>query len=158
MDLIRAAVLGLVLAQPAQALSCLQPDPVRSYLDRADQPDLLVLLGSFNFPPGALRQTDRTMTQTPTERTVVAQFRGEDLLTGTRIEGTVTIRGRCLGPWCGDMAPGVHLAFGQRTEGGLELAVDPCGTAAFSDPDIGTLARLEKCIAAQDCTPLAPFP
>lgn len=151
MALIRAVLLGLVLAQPAHALSCLRPDMVRSYLDRAEQAGLVVLLGSFNFPAGALSQTGRDMTQQPTERTSDARFRGEDLVTGTRIESDLTLTGRCFGPWCGDMVPGIHLAFAQRTENGLALAVDPCGTAAFPDPDIETLARLERCMRDRSC-------
>jgi hypothetical protein len=152
MDLIRGGLLALLLADPAHALSCLRPDVVRSYLDRAERPDQVVLLGSFNFPSGALRQPDHSLTQRPAERTAEALFRGEDLRTGTRIEGTVLLRGLCWGPWCGDMAPGVHLAFARRTEQGLELQVDACGTSAFPDPDIATLARLERCMARQDCT------
>lgn len=151
MALIRGALIALMLAQPAHALSCLRPDVVRSYVDRAGDPDLVVLLGSFNFPAGVLSQTQHDMTREPTEITIVAQFRGEDLVTGTRIETDLVIRGRCFGPWCGDMAPGTQLAFAQKTANGLELAVDPCGTAAFPNPDIETLARLERCMRDRSC-------
>lgn len=151
MAVIRALLVGLVLAQPAHALSCLRPDAVRSYLDGMDQPGRVVLLGTFDIPPGALDRPDRSLTQIPEDKQVEGQFRGEDLLTGTRIEGPITVVSRCFASWCGTMAPGIHLAFGQQTEAGLELAVDPCGSAAFPDPDMASLARLERCMVDQTC-------
>lgn len=154
MALIRLILLGLVVAQPAHALSCLRADPVRSFLERAERPDQVVLLGTFDFTPGALDRPDGTMTQIPEDKQVAGQFRGEDLRSGTRIEGPITVVSHCMGSWCGNMAPGVHLAFGTQSDAGLVVSVDPCGSAAFADPDIATLARLERCMVDQACETL----
>ncbi|WP_424975845.1 hypothetical protein [Dinoroseobacter sp. S124A] len=151
MALIRALLLGLLVTQPAHALSCLRADAVRSYLDRAERPDQVVLLGTFDFTPGALDRPDGTMTRIPEDKQVAGQFRGEDLLTGTRIEGPITVVSHCMASWCGNMVPGIHLAFGTQTAAGLVVSVDPCGTAAFPDPDMASLARLERCMVDRDC-------
>ena len=167
----RAAIAVMLLAAgQAQALSCVQPDPLGALRDAIAAPERwLVIHGRLDVdpnafpdggppgPPGdgsedggpAMGMPDRILPPVPVRIEGLALS-----LTGFDhpVAMSLAMRPVCLGPWCGSASAGDWLVFAHEAAGGAwEVEVGPCGGAMFHDPDQGTLDALAECMAGRGC-------
>lgn len=154
------AIVFVLIAGQAAALSCLRPDPVAAYQNALDAPErYYVLHGALSFDEALLPQglvNDRAQPQP-----FAAVFSGEGL-TQDGFKPTslrdVVIQSSCAGPWCGRMrADTPHLMFAKETDAGLVIEVGPCGGAVFAAPTPKMLDQMVQCIRGQACVPADPF-
>ena len=147
------AIALCLLAGPAAALSCMAPDPVRTFQSLNAAPEeYVVVLGHLEFDPGALPgptggAMDPNRTDPP--RRVRATMTGKALGTagfGMPWSGTVILEAECLGPWCPWQQPGRYMAFLKRDGDQRTLMVNACGGNAFGDPSAVDVARVEACM------------
>ena len=150
--IVRALALTL-LAAPAAALSCLPPDPVRTFAALNEAPEeYVVVLGRLDFDPKALPQPtggamDPNRTDPP--QRVRATMTGKALGMegfGMPWSGTVILEAECFGPWCPRQQPGRYMAFLKREGAQRTLMVNACGGNAFGDPSAVDVARVEDCM------------
>ena len=152
------AVLAILAAGQASALSCLRPDVAQSFTDAANADEsYIVVLGRFDVPPGALPAPDLTDAE-PEPVNVQAMFRGRQLQADGTFAGAlsvpVTLAQQCAGPWCGQMAQDQRLlAFLVQSDEGLVLEVGPCPKWAFANPTEEMLDTVAACVTGGDCTP-----
>jgi hypothetical protein len=149
----------VILATQATALSCMRPDPVRSYNTAADAEELyLVALGKVSFDASKLPKAEGN---TSPERTrIPARIEGKALSkTGFDypFERDITVEVLCFGPWCGGGVPGeTYLAFLRKTEEGYVMTADPCWSMAFSQPSQEDISRVVQCHKTGRCMPHQP--
>lgn len=141
-------------AAPALALSCLAPDPERSFRNaQGAEASFIVVHGVFDFDPGQLPRADGP--ERPEGVAIAAQFAGKGLTRDgftTALSIPVTLNVQCLGPWCGGIAQGIaHLAFLERRDDGYHLAVSACPQDAFANPDPATLDAMTACLNGGGC-------
>jgi hypothetical protein len=147
--LIRTALLLALLAGPAQALSCLPPDPVRLFEFAKQSPDPFVIVkgrilaGEVELP--------RENTKLPARSSVRIEGLG---LTRTGFSAPVarevTLELSCLSVWCATPPEGV-LIMALKVEGDARtLAIDPCGGNAVPWTEDGEV-RLLACQRDGDC-------
>ena len=146
---------GLIASQSA-ALSCLQPDVVRSFQWASDAEEAyVVLLGSFTFDAPPSSQTDDI--NAPRIVTYQSVFEGQFLGAQGFVPIApidVTITHDCAGPWCGSMvADQPVLAYVQMTDTAFELSVGPCGGEVFGRPSRQAIDQVEACIRGETCEP-----
>ena len=149
--MIRAAAVALIaMTGQAQALSCLRPDPERSFA-AASESDLpyLVLTGDLTAPPAT-----GTTEQRPVSTT--ARLSGYGLANDgftVPFDGDVVLDVTCAGPWCGALpASGPVMAFA-RIDGAVPvIELSACGGWLFTDPDQAMLDRMTDCINGKACT------
>ena len=151
--MILRALAFTLLAGPAAALSCLAPDPVRTFqsLDAAPE-EYVVVLGRLDFDPGALPKAtggvlDPNASEPPqrVRATMTGKALGRDGF-AMPWSGTVILEAECLGPWCPTHQPGRYMAFLKREGDGRTLTVNACGGNAFGDPSATDVARVEACM------------
>ncbi|WP_425092874.1 hypothetical protein [Tropicimonas sp. S265A] len=154
----RRALLALLLAvhaaTPVHALSCLRPDMVRSWQERGGTS--VVLKGEVTFDASAFQRSGIMGLQMPTDIDVPARFRGRTFPGDTAVTLDITLRSVCYANWCGALASGEVLLFAEVSDSGLHVPLDPCGTAAFSDPSEADLARLSACVTGGACETAMP--
>ncbi len=152
------AFLAVMAASPALALSCLAPDPLRSFQEAAAAPETyVVLLGRLDFDPALMPEggyQDRQDGDDPAP--VPARFQGQGLGPGgfaPSSVGALTLRPTCAGPWCGSVEPagGEWLLFARQVPGGWEVEVGPCGGMIFERPAQAVLDRLAACMGGEAC-------
>ena len=155
--MIRLGVLALALlaATQATALTCVRPDPLRSFRDAQAAPESYVVLhGTLEFDPAGMPDGGVSQDPAPQPDPVGAAFSGLALGPGgfTRpVQDSVTLQPTCAGPWCGSIAPGTYLVFAEVTESGYRVEIGPCGGGAFDEVSETTLARLAACMKGQAC-------
>ena len=150
--MIRAATAVLIaLAGPAQALSCLRPDPATSFAT-ASASDLpyLVMTGELTAPPAS-----GTTEQQPVS--ILARLTGHGLTNAgftVPYDGDVVLDVTCAGPWCGALpASGPVVAFARIDGPTPVIEMSACGGWLFPDPDRATLDLLTDCINGKACSP-----
>ncbi len=154
MPALRALGTGLALmaslsAGSAQALSCLQPDPARSYAQAAASDEAyLVVTGELTHDAGS--GTIQEATQVPAR------------ITGHFLQGSafsepmdipVTLALSCVSVWCSS-APesGTQvLAFLKETPRGYVLDLPPCGGWMFQDPRDDQIKAVTACHTGGTC-------
>lgn len=149
------AAVACVAAGPALSLSCMRPDPVRSFAEAAASDDrYVVLFGTFDFDASAMPSFDgRTEPGVPDP--VPATFSGKALDTdGFSIPYTTELwlQPTCAGVWCGGMEPASDvLAFVRdRGDGTYELELGACPFWVHFDPSQAILDRLAGCLAGTE--------
>ena len=151
-----ALVLPLILVSgQAQALKCLEPDPLVSFRTAMASPDIYVILrGAFTFGDGLLPGdvTTRGNPNLPQPAPFAADFAGQSLVADGFTQAAampVSIQSVCFGPWCGQIASGQDVMAFARTDdqGRLVVDVDPCGTWVFPDPTDTVLEQMRGCTA-----------
>lgn len=150
---------AMLCAGQAAALSCMPPDPVRSFLSAAEaEEEYAVLHGTFTFDDGAM--PDGTLSHAPEgfePSLVVAQFSGNILTPEgfTReYDGPIGLQPTCAGPWCGRLdSPVTALAFARVLDLGASVTLDPCNSNVFPDPGREVLTRIVACIQGDTCEP-----
>ena len=158
--MIRAALLWLLCAGQAAALSCLPPDVVRTYREvDADSARWGAVVGRLDFDESRLPQPDRREVSPP-QTEIRAQLIGHSLTPEgwTRpFQQNVTLRVQCIAAWCATPVSGrTYLAFVKREGARRVVIADPCGTTLFPRPARRDLDRLQSCFAGGRCEPDAP--
>ncbi|MFX0542928.1 hypothetical protein ACEWPM_014500 [Roseovarius sp. S4756] len=150
-------VVGLALAGPAAALSCLPHDLATTFqrIDAAPE-TYFALHGTLEFDASLLPEVDMANQQaTPPETRIPARISGEALGRvgfNRRFEGPVTLIAKCFGPWCAQPpADGDVLAFIRQDDESFTLTVDPCGGDAFFNPAPQMLDKAHRCFTGGDC-------
>jgi hypothetical protein len=152
--------LGLVaLAGPAAALSCLPPDPLRTYIEvDASEETWGAVVGRLDFAEEKLPKShaEDTPAETPLRGQLVGHSLGPD---GWKkpFQGNVALMVQCFGPWCAAPRSGAtYLVFLKREPHRHVAYADPCGTKLFPNPRRVDLKRLHQCFLSGTCeeTPL----
>lgn len=147
----------MLAAPPVAALSCLVPDPIRSFAEIHAAPESYrAYIGSFAFDADRLPpMQDLSQPVTATPNPVPAEFTGHQLgPTGfdTPVEAAMLLQPSCAGPWCGSLAPDDKvLVFARVEEGQLIVDLDPCPGKVQAAPDAATRERLAACMRGEDC-------
>lgn len=154
MRAICAALIAILPAGQAAALSCVKPDPVRTFLEiAAVETPYYILYGTLEFDIN--KQPGFVETAEPDPDPIPARFDGKGLtLEGftAAFAGDVTLQPLCSGPWCGGAAPGVlALYFAAVVDGGLTIEADACGSKVFSEPTQDTLDAVTACMQGKPC-------
>ncbi len=143
----RAALIAFaaVFATEASALSCLRPDPARSFNNAANATEVYhVYLGSLTL-------------ETPLAKgeSAIAVFQGQGLLkTGFASIGErrFSVVSRCAAEWCGALETGTTaLFFGRVSEGQTIIDVTPCENWVFANPTQETVTTIEACMRGEPC-------
>ncbi|MGR3464856.1 hypothetical protein [Limimaricola sp.] len=145
-------------AQPAAALSCLVPDPVRSFIEIDAAAEIYrAYVGRFAFDASALPTSDASADTTTTPPPIPARFTGHQLgPTGfdTPVEAEMTLQPSCAGPWCGSLAPGDEvLVFAQVQDDRLVVDLAPCPGKVQGAPDAAMRDKLAACMRGEECVP-----
>lgn len=147
------ALLPLLAATEAGALSCLPPDPAASFQTANEAAEVYVVLhGTVTFDatwPGRGLAGDG-----PAEDQLVridGRIEGAGLAAdgsfGNAVSGPVVLAESCAGPWCGSIPSGAEvLAFAEVGEDGVPvITLDPCGSLTFVDPTPEMLETVGAC-------------
>jgi hypothetical protein len=160
--MIRALLLAAVLlpATRAAALTCVPPDPLRSFREADASPERYVVLhGRLRFDPAGMPGLGTLPPPGAAETLldpVAAQFEGFALGPDgfTRpVRAAVTLEPTCFGQFCGSIGPGEGwLLFARTSEAGrYRVEVDPCGAWAFDRVTEDTLDALVTCLQGGSC-------
>jgi len=145
-----------LIASQAAALSCMQPDPARTFQQvAAAEERYVVFLGTFDFAAPPV-QRGRLNAQ---PQQVTATFQGQGLGAGgfaPTAPVSITLQTSCSGPWCGNFPTrGAEvLTFVEQTDAGYVLTLDACGGLLF-DPSAAPI--VESCIRGEGCEENAVF-
>ncbi|MGH1415515.1 MAG: hypothetical protein ACRBB0_18650 [Pelagimonas sp.] len=157
MRAIVALALGLlIMAQPALALSCLKPNPVRSYLEAdASEERWGAVLGRLDFDEGRLPPTVSGGGHSDVD--LHAQLVGHSLDADgftNPFQGAITLRIVCTGSWCGRARSGGHyLMFIKREKGKHVAFANPCEAWMFENPRKKALRDVQRCYTGGYCQP-----
>ena len=149
MKIMGAAIVLALIAGQAAALSCMRPDPVRTFKQIEDIPTpYYVLYGTLDFD--ASKQPRGVINKERNPAPIPAQFSGFGLNTNgftTPYNAQVTLQPTCAGPWCGSQTPDVKSLFFAKVEGdSVTITAGPCGGTAFADPSAAMLADMTACM------------
>jgi hypothetical protein len=146
-------LIAALVGSQAQALSCVQPDPVRTFQSVMAAPDTYVVLRGRVSEAEVLIPLPEGKTE---DRPVPVWFIGTALTPDgfTQVlEGPMTVQISCAGPWCGSMLGNAEQIFFARVQdGNYTIDSGPCGGAAFA-ADPGTEALLTSCMRGDACVP-----
>lgn len=150
MKILVTAALGMLIAGQAAALSCMQPDPVRTFNQvAADDATYYVLYGTLDFDPKLQPQGVVNEERNPSP--VPARFAGKGLSeTGFDRDFVrdVVLQPVCAGPWCGNAPLDVpSLIFAKVTGDTIIIEASPCGGAIFPEPSKAALDRMTACMS-----------
>ncbi|MCK0096091.1 hypothetical protein MWU60_10965 [Yoonia sp. F2084L] len=158
-SLLLAAALATVSAQ-AQALSCMRPDPIRTFQQVAAAPEsYYVLYGQLRFDEADLPVRDLSQ-QLRNPEPITARFEGKGLTRQgftSDYQSDVMLQIDCASIWCGGARSGVDAVYFVRvTEPLVTMYATPCGDMIFEEPSQATLDMLTTCMQGGDCSP-QPF-
>lgn len=155
-------LIALVAFLPVQAaaLSCIAPDPLRTFHDRAAAPERYALVeGTLSFDPTRLPQTDFAG-QPPAETQIPARLSGKALgRTGFTVPYArdITLRVLCFAHWCGGAVRDAPvMVFIERRDQGDRVTVDPCGGDVFPNPTPKMRRQMRDCITGGPCPKPTP--
>lgn len=147
-----------VIAGQASALSCMRPDPIRTFQELAAAEErYFILSGTLTFDESLLPEP---VSQLPEDDlTVPAQFTGKGLTRAGFVNdyvSPVNLQVTCAGPWCGTVQSGVEgVFFVQATEPFATIIADPCGGMIFNRVSEAEREMLRSCLAGGTCQPLS---
>lgn len=161
--LCRAALISaLLFPLPAWALPCL-PASFESDYRHAQASDALVLIadGTLVFDVRSVPRYDPDQQIPPPPTTDIKAFLNGRSLShrgfhpGLRVP--VTLRVRCLGPWCATPLSGMrYLAFLKREGEDYIITAGPCPGQLYPDPAPDLLETARRCMANGAC--VSPYP
>jgi hypothetical protein len=133
-----------VAAAQAQALSCLRPDPVRTFAEiAASADDYYILYGQLTFDELGVADAERS-TQIP------AQFTGKGLTqSGFTSDYTspATVQINCIANYCGSAQSGIDaLYFVRADQTPVTMVASPCGGRIFPEPTQAVLDQMTACM------------
>lgn len=155
----RFIALAASLLVPAQAfaLSCLEPTVEFSYASAAESSQSYVLgVGTLVFDQSLMPKSTVGVLRPELVTRVPATIKGK-VFTGKgfdqEFETDIEMVVQCIQSWCPVVQSETEqLVFLQDTETALELAVDPCGGAAFADPTQEMLDQVLTCFTEGNCS------
>lgn len=143
-------------AVPANALSCLRPDPVSLYEQARDSDKRFRVVHGALQPLEKVREQRARQGQRETPPiTVKARLQGLQLGAdgfATPFDRTVSVELVCFSAWCGQF-PGTDqqlLAVEERGEG-FVVTSDPCSSLIYSTPTAADLKRVIDCHDGGTC-------
>lgn len=151
-----ALVVGLIAPAQAFALSCVPPSVEFSYATAAESKETYLLgTGTLVFDQ-TLMPRSTVGVERPAEVTRVPAKVSGMAFTGAgfleKFEADVEMVVRCLQSWCPTVgSEKEHLLFLKETETNYELALNPCGGAAFQDPTSEMLDQVLACFKDDNC-------
>jgi hypothetical protein len=156
----RFIVLAVSLIAPAQAfaLSCMQPSVSFSYATAIESDDTYLLgTGMLDFDRTLLPRTTNGV-EKPAEITRIPATVSGMAFTGAgfdqEFEAEVELIVRCLETWCPVVdSEKEHLMFLREGKASYELALNPCGGAAFPEPTPEMLNEVLACYTDGNCSP-----
>lgn len=153
--IILAAVCA-TLAGQVQALSCLRPDPIRTFQEvAAAQEPYYLLYGTLTFDESALPPTMRQDTGGAVDP-IPATFNGHALTSNgftTDFDALAQVQVGCVANWCGTaQSGGDALYFVRADQDPLTIEARPCGGMIFDAPSQAVLDRLTACMQGGDCS------
>ena len=145
------ALVALLLAGQASALSCVRPDPARTYGQVASgSVPYFILFGQLDFEQSALSSD-------PAADPVAATFRGKSLTADGFVNayaGPLHLQVNCAASWCGSATSGTDaLIFVQADQTPGLVTLEPCGTFLFENPDTAALDAVTRCMRDGNCSP-----
>ncbi len=147
----------IATAGPSFALSCVRPDPERSFARAFEAAEpYMVVHGSFAFDTTRMPMTaSGGDNPNASGASLPARFTGSGLTTDgftTPLAIPVTLDVECLGPWCGSLSEKTdQLAFLERRDDGYHLSVTACPGMVFDTPDAELLTRMQSCLSDGGC-------
>lgn len=152
------ALLPLLAATEAGALSCLPPDPAQSFETASAADEVYVVLhGTVTFETP---WPERGLAGDGPAEDELARIEGRlegaglaaDGSFGNAFAGSVVLAEACAGPWCGSVASGDEvLAFAEVGEDRVPVVtLDPCGSLTFINPTPAMLEAVGACVRG-DC-------
>ena len=152
--MIRLALLSLVAAQPALALSCLAPSVARSAAEAVSADDTFhIAVGIFDYDEVELPIGDASIELD--ETSIPAVFEGRALTQGgftAEISGEVILHVECIGPSCGSVPVDTEtLAFFRESAGEMVLDADACPNWLYPEPTEAQLETVQSCVLDRDC-------
>lgn len=150
-----AVFVALCGAQGAQALSCMRPDPISTYLAMTAQGLAPVIVqGQLSFDESLL-PAPVVQSQERLPEPIPARLSGQRLMPGggaVDYEADVTLMVTCAGPWCGTAASGAPaLYFVTMDDLQSQVVAGPCGGRIFPQPDRAVVVTLSRCLAGGSC-------
>lgn len=147
--------LGLA-AGPADALSCMRPDVLRSYKAAADAYEAYVVVSGVMVHDVQSVPEDRNENSPRVNYTarLVGAYLGDEGFTGT-FDAPVDVTLDCVSAWCSPLPAQREsvLAFVRKTETGYALNVQPCRQWLFENPEPEQMVALFDCHTSGNCTP-----
>ena len=145
------ALAAMLVAEPALALSCMRPDPVSDFRAAASAPEpWIVVEGMLTFgplqKPAPGKSGGAKVAETPGH--ITGAFLTRNGFTG-RFNRDITLRVSCVGPWCGTITPGRHLAFLKQEGDRYVMLVEACPSKIYENPDPATLDAIERCMSGK---------
>ncbi|MEM6384679.1 MAG: hypothetical protein AAF718_00445 [Pseudomonadota bacterium] len=121
--------LAVLIANPANALSCMRPDAVRLFEEARDaETAFYIVKGEVEFlePPNTPPRNAKTPATTRARITGLALSKSGF---NAPFDERVTLKASCLGPWCGapEMVEGSRLMAVEIGLADLSLYIGPCG-------------------------------
>jgi hypothetical protein len=152
-----ALVVSLIAPAQAFALSCVPPSVEFSYATATKSEDTYLLgTGTLVFDQ-TLMPRSTVGVERPYEMTRIPAKVSGMAFTGAgfdqKFEADVELIVRCIQSWC----PAVdsekeHLLFLKQAETNYELALNPCGGAAFPEPTTEMLDEVLACFKDGNCS------
>lgn len=150
-------LIGLVLmltSSAASALTCVRPDPARSFATAQAAPETYIILRGHIGIAEVLIPPEPADPQAPAP--IPVWFTGTSLTPQgftQPYEGPMVVQPTCAGPWCGEINQDMDLiAFARQENGSTIITADPCGGWILPD-DAATVATLTACIRGEACQP-----
>jgi hypothetical protein len=152
-----ALVASLTLPAQAFALSCAQPLVENSYAFAAkSESTYLIGKGTLVFDPALAPRSTVGVERPPQMTAVPAKIKGQAFDGAgfnSEFEAEIQMVVRCLQSWCPVIETGKEqLVFLRQAETAYELAMDPCGGAAFTEPTPEMLDQVLTCFKEGTCT------
>jgi hypothetical protein len=152
-----ALVVSLIAPAQAFALSCVPPSVEFSYATATKSEDTYLLGTGTLFFDQTLMPRSTVGVERPAEMTRIPAKVSGMAFTGAgfdqKFEADVELIVRCIQSWC----PAVdsekeHLLFLKQAETNYELALNPCGGAAFPEPTTEMLDEVLACFKDGNCS------
>ena len=153
-----ACLIALLVSGQVQALSCMRPDAVASYINAAEAADVYyVILGEVTLDrPAPARPDTGTYNEAP-NNAVRGEITGKSLGPNgfqTSVNLGVKVHSLCAGPWCGPFPPrGPALMFVKNDQPRPVLEMDPCSTQYFGNPTPEMIEKVQTCHRGGTCEP-----
>ena len=150
--LIVAIVLSSIAGQ-ATALSCMQPDPVKTFARVSEADETYYLLyGTLDFDGS--KQPKGVVNKRRDPAPIPAAFDGFALDQSgfnTPYSTAAVLQNTCAGPWCGHQEPNAKSLFFAMVQGDqIVITASPCGGSIFPNPQPSVLNAMTACMNG-DC-------
>ncbi|MDP4991081.1 MAG: hypothetical protein NWQ37_07730 [Marivita lacus] len=146
----------IALAEPAFALSCAAPDIARDFERAAQSEDTYIIvkgdlfLDETELPDRTDQRTSRARSSVDITGWLAGYSLTKDGFT-KRFERDVILRVSCLGPWCGGITKGDHLAFLRLEDRRWVMQIAPCPGMTYANPTAEQEQKALACFRGDRC-------